>query len=52
MKILTTTTGTLTVQQISDQDGFTQVGMKTQEIVALTDIVVHIIHLEEIDKIL
>jgi len=48
---ITTISGTLTVQQITDQDGFAQLEMKTQSIIITTDIVVHIINLKDIENI-
>lgn len=44
--------GTLTTQQILDQDGYAQIEMKDQDIVTATDIIIHIINLKDIDNIL
>jgi len=49
---ITTTAGTLTIQEIPDQDWYAQIEIKNQDIIITTDIVVHIINLKDIDNIL
>ena len=52
MTTITTTTGSLTIQEILDQDGYTKIPMKQEDIVTTTDIVVHIINLKDFENIL